>query len=182
MSARPAASRRVELRPPLLTDAAALSAAVSESLEGLRRRMRWPKAAVSEADAVSFLKRAFEEEAAGAALHYVVVEPKDGRLAGMAALQRLKVEPGVAELSLWIRQSRQERGLGTLAAREMIDLGLKRKLQRFWVRIEPSNRAARRVAQKLGFKYEGRLRRDRRLNGRWIDQECWGLLREEARG
>lgn len=37
----------------------------------------------------------------------------------------------------------------------------------------------RKVLQSLEFRYEGCLRQDLRLNGRWIDQECWGLLRAE---
>ncbi len=173
-------AKKVELRPPLLTDAAELAAAVSESLETLRRRMRWARPAMTQADAAAFLKRAFDEEAAGEAAHYLVIEVKSGKLAGVAALQKLSREPGNGEIAIWIRQSLQEKGLGTAAGKQLLELGLKqRKLQRLWLRVDPANRSARRVAQKLGFKYEGRLRRDKRLNNRWIDQECWGLLREE---
>lgn len=178
MSAKPA--RKVELRPPLLTDAAELAAAVNESLETLRRRMRWARAPVSEAEAAAFFKKAFAEEAAGEAAHYLVVDAKTGAVAGMAALQKLKAQPGAGELSIWIRRSLQDKGYATAAGRQLLELALReRKLQRVWLRVDPANRSARRVAQKLGFKYEGRLRREKRLNNRWLDQECWGLLKEE---
>lgn len=85
-----------------------------------------------------------------------------------------------ARLSAWVRPDRQNRGLGTEAGKLIIDHVFKsRELHRVYARIDPSNRPARRVLKKLGFRYEGCLRSERRLNGRWVDQECWGLLRSE---
>ena len=73
-------------------------------------------------------------------------------------------------------------GLAVEAGRRLLKTAfLKEGLQRVYARIEPSNRAARRILQKLGFSYEGCLRREKKLNGRWVDQECWGLLKSEMK-
>ncbi|MBI2362306.1 MAG: GNAT family N-acetyltransferase, partial [Elusimicrobia bacterium] len=68
----------------------------------------------------------------------------------------------------------------TEAGRLMVDHAFRRmELRRLWARLDPANRAFRHVLKKLGFRYEGCLRADKRLNGRWIDQECWGMLRSD---
>jgi ribosomal-protein-alanine N-acetyltransferase len=53
------------------------------------------------------------------------------------------------------------------------------QLHRLYARIDPANRPSRKVLKKLRFRYEGTLREDKRLNGRWVHQECWGMLRSE---
>ena len=77
---------------------------------------------------------------------------------------------------------RQNKGYGVEAGRLLIAHAFRREsLQKLYARLDPGNRGARKVLQRAGFRYEGCLRREKRLNGRWIDQECWGLLRSEWR-
>ena len=87
-----------------------------------------------------------------------------------------------ARLGIWIRSERQDKGYGVEATRLVVEHGFRKLgLHRLYARLEPSNRVFRRVLKKLGFRYEGCLRDDKRLNGRWIDQECWGLLKAERK-
>ncbi|MEK9146343.1 MAG: GNAT family protein [Elusimicrobiota bacterium] len=167
------AGRRVRLRAFLQEDEEALGEAVEASREALRRRFSW---ASRDDGPAGFLARSAREIEAGESLVFGVFEPRSGRLAGVAALRGRES----ARLSAWVRPDRQNRGFGTEAGKLIIDHVFKnRELHRICARIDPSNRPARRVLKKLGFRYEGCLRSERRLNGRWIDQECWGLLRSE---
>lgn len=150
------------------------------SRDELKRRLTWPSRVGEAGDCAAFVSRALADEAAGRGLARAVLAAKDGALLGVVALQDLDRIPGVAELSGWIRADRQGEGFGRDAFTLMIDEAFKRRgVQRVSMRLEPSNRPARGLAKALGFKYEGCLRRDKKLNGRWIDQECWGLLESD---
>lgn len=174
--------RRVTLRPLRLADARELFEALSSSREELKRRLRWVSLVQSEADCLDFIRSSTAQESRGESRTFAVIEGRQGRLAGVAALQRLLDAPGLAEACLWIRTDRQEKGLAVEAGKLLAEYALRGgAFHRLFARIDPSNRAARKVLQRLGFRYEGCLRQQKKLNGRWIDQECWGLLRSEWR-
>jgi [ribosomal protein S5]-alanine N-acetyltransferase len=51
-------------------------------------------------------------------------------------------------------------------------------LHRIEANIAPGNHASRAVADRCGFRYEGRARRLLHLAGRWRDHERWAIVRE----
>lgn len=169
--------RRLELRPLGEAEAAQLYDAVASSAETLRRRLRWAGSVRSEEDCLAFIRRS-REAAAALEVSYGVFESRTRRLVGVCAL---RANGGPAELSGWIRSDRAGKGYGEEAGRIVAERAFRDGAHKLYARIEPANRAARRVLQRMGFRYEGCLRRDRRLNGRWVDQECWGLLKGEWR-
>jgi RimJ/RimL family protein N-acetyltransferase len=173
------AAARLELRPLSAADAAGLLDAVEASRPELKRRFRWPASVVSPEQCADFIAAAAEEERAGRTVVRGAFSTKAGGLLGVGALQRLDAEPGVAELSLWVRSDRTGKGYAQELGRALIALAFKGRLLRLHARLDPANRAGRQVLRRLKFKYEGRLRRHRRVNKRWVDQECWGLLKEE---
>lgn len=171
--------RRLLLRTLEASDAEPLLEAVEESRAALKRRLRWVPETKGVEDIRLFIERAAAEDAP--ALVWGVFEAKSRRLAGVASL-----EPGsgaerpLARLGLWIRTSRQDKGLAAEAGRLMLEHAFRKGgMHRVYARLDPTNRAFRKVLKRLGFRYEGCLRGDKRLNGRWIDQECWGLLKSE---
>jgi RimJ/RimL family protein N-acetyltransferase len=169
-------TRRVQLRPFAESDAPALTDAAEASAAELRRRFTW--ASAPSYDGVGFIRRAMAEPADTA---FAIVDPRMGRLLGSGALTaELPESKDRLRLSLWIRSDEAGRGLGTEAGRLLVDHAFKRLgAHRLFIRLDPANRASRKVVRKLGFRYEGCLREDKRLNGRWVDQECWGLLKTE---
>lgn len=171
--------RRLSLREFAAEDALALFEAVEASRAMLRRRLRWVSSVASPEDCRIFIRGSLAEGEKGGRLVCGVFEP-GGRLAGIAALQGMLERPGLAEISGWVRADRRERGYALEAGRLLVGHAFRKEgLERLYARIDPANRAARKVVKRLGFSYEGCLRRDKRLNGRWIDQECWGLLKPE---
>jgi len=174
--------RRLQLRPLAEGDAAALFTAVDSSRAGLKRRLRWVASVASAEDCRGFIRASCAAAQRGEREVYAVIESRSGALVGVAALQGMLAVPGLAELSLWIRCDRQDRGYAAEAGKLLVTHAFRRDvLHKLYARIDPANRPARKVLQKMGFRYEGCLRHDRRRNGRWIDQECWGLIRVEWR-
>ncbi|MBI5211527.1 MAG: GNAT family N-acetyltransferase [Elusimicrobia bacterium] len=173
------AGRRLVLRPLEAGDALTLYALIDASRSALRRRLRWVDDVHAIADVKGFVGRA-AATSSGGALVLGVFEAKAGRCVGVAALQGLAEGGQVAELGGWIGVERRGRGYACEAGKALVGQAFRKwGLRRLYARIDPANRDGRRVLQKLGFRYEGCLRREKRLNGRWVDQECWGLLKEE---
>lgn len=171
--------RRLSLRALTEADSAALFEAVDSSREGLKRRLGWVCGATSVQQESRFIASASEAALSGAGSVWGVFESRSGRLVGVVSLSGLE---GLSRLSGWIRSDRRDKGYATEAGRLLLEHGFRRLgLHRFHARIDPANRAFRKVLKKLGFRYEGCLRDHARLNGRWIDQECWGILRSEWR-
>lgn len=168
---RVAAGKKVALRALERADAAALALFASETREELKRRYRWAESAVDEAAEAAFV--ASRPKAAA------IVEVKTGELVGVGEIMEDPKSPGLGELSCWIRASKQNAGLGTDAARNLADRAFKSRVHKVWARVDMNNRAGRRVLKKLGFKFEGCLRREKRLNGRWADMECWAMMKED---
>ena len=171
--------RRLTLRALTEGDVPALLEAATASHDALRRRLSWAAADPTLEGEAAFVERAREAAASGAALVWGVFETKGGALAGVASLEELNPpDRGHARLALWVRTGRADRGFATEAGKLVVEHAFKRlELRRLSARLDPANRAFRRVLKKLGFRYEGCLRADKRLSARWIDQECWGMLR-----
>lgn len=174
------AGRKVALRPLTEADApAALEAALASAAQ-LKRRFRWAQTALSLGDMQAFARAKAEAWQAAAASVFGVFEVRGGRLVGIVSLDPIVRETLKAELSLWIRADEQDKGYAIEAGRLATDYAFRRLvLHRLYARIDPGNRSARRVVQRVGFRYEGCLRKDKRLGNRWLDQECWGMLRSD---
>lgn len=173
--------RRIVLRALTDADAEALCDAVSSSREALKRRLRWVPAVGGAEDERRFIAESAARTAAGSAAVWGIFENRAGRLAGVVSLRGLEdAERAQGRFGVWIRADRQDRGFAVEAGKLVLEFAFRRAgLHRVHARLDPANRPFRKVLKKLGLRYEGCLRSDRRLNGRWVDQECWGLLRGE---
>ena len=180
MSERIFAGRRVVLRPLTEADAPAALEAVLASAAQLKRRFTWAQAVLGLEDMRRFVRAKTGEWEAGTSSTFAVFETRGGRLVGVLSLDPIVRETLKAQLSVWIRAGEQDKGYAVEAGRLALEYAFRKlALHRTYARIDPSNRAARRVGQKLGFRYEGCLQGDKRLGNRWIDQECWGMLRAD---
>lgn len=107
----------------------------------------------------------------------------EGALAGMMGLHRLS--QGSGELGYWMTPAVRGQGLVSEAARCVIDWGFSPDglgLRRIEWRAVVDNPASHRVAQRLGFRYEGRVRAAL-VNGAGVraDGLIAGLLAEDER-
>lgn len=171
--------RRLVLRPFTVDDAAALFEACLASHEALHRRLNWASAEPTLQAEADFIAACGAAAKAGTALALGIFEAKGGAAVGVISLKEVApAEREHARFAVWVRAGRMDRGYATEAGRLVLLYGFKKlKLRRLSARLDPTNRAFRRVLKRLGFRFEGCLRADKRINGRWIDQECWGILR-----
>ncbi len=86
-----------------------------------------------------------------------------------------------AEFGIAVGEKRfWSQGYGTDATQTLVGFGFgELNLERIFLRVFADNARAVRCYEKVGFKHEGRLRRDRFHNGQYGDTLIMGILREE---
>ena len=123
--------------------------------------------------------------AAGSAYAFAVLDTSAGdRLIGRIALAN--VVRGAwqnATLGYWIDVDSSGRGHGTRAARLILAFAFEDAgLHRVQPAIIPRNTASQRLAEKAGFRREGRAARYLNINGVWEDHDMWAMTAEEWTG
>ena len=103
----------------------------------------------------------------------------DGVLCGGVGL-RLEPEHHHAELGYWIGIPYWGHGYATEAAQAMVRHGFETmKLHRIAATCMTHNPASARILTKLGMRHEGCLRQHQNKWGKFLDVECYGILRSE---
>ncbi|MEJ2217201.1 MAG: GNAT family N-acetyltransferase [Gemmatimonadota bacterium] len=92
-------------------------------------------------------RRAWLDAILDQGIHTIVLV--DGSLLGHGMLLPYN---GTVELANFLHQSIRNRGIGTALNRALVDLARAAGYDRLWLSVEPSNRAAIRSYQKVGFK------------------------------
>jgi RimJ/RimL family protein N-acetyltransferase len=151
---------RVRVRPYTAADAPAMFEAVAESRAHLVRWLPWADGhrSVDESRrAVVFLQTRWllQED-----LPVGVFERATGRLLGGSGLHRIDWRVRAFEIGYWLRRSAEGHGFITEAVQLLARLAFGAlAANRVEIRADPANTRSRRVAERLGFVLEGRLRR-----------------------
>lgn len=82
-------------------------------------------------------------------LHFVAEQ--DGRIVGHAMLVPIDEQEGL-ELANFVHQSARGRGIGTALNQMAVEAARANGCARLWLSVEPSNRAALRSYEKVGFR------------------------------
>ena len=147
------------LRSWLPGDGAELNRATQSSQQHLRPWMPWASPDTTVEDSETWVRRARARWLLGE--EWGVSVWRGDRLVASSGfmLRGRPLEDGTAEIGMWVRAHEAGRGLGTRVLRAMVDWADAawpfRKLT--WL-CEGRNRASARVAEKCGFRLEGRLR------------------------
>ena len=123
--------------------------------------------------------------AAGTAFAFAVLAMDErDRLIGRVALANVVRGPWQnATLGYWIDRNAAGRGHATRAVRLALAYAFDHiGLHRVQPAIIPRNVASRRVAEKVGFRLEGRALRYLKINGAWEDHDIWAMTAEEWTG
>ncbi|MBX3404436.1 MAG: GNAT family N-acetyltransferase [Phycisphaeraceae bacterium] len=112
-----------------------------------------------------------------------IFERASGAVIGGTGLHRVNHAAHEAEIGYWVRADRRREGLCAEAVAGLITWAFARAeaggwgLRRIHIRCAGGNEASQRVPTKLGLRMEGRLRKDRWVDGRgWDDTLIWGVL------
>ena len=156
---------RLILRVARGSDAAALNAAVCESLDDLRDYMPWaqtaPSLAQSNADCRRMQAKFLLRDDLPLFMFERRVDGSEGDFVGGSGLHRIDWNVRRFELGYWCRTSRQGRGYVTEAAQALARFAFDAlRARRVEVRMDDTNERSWRVAQRAGFALEGVLRSD----------------------
>ena len=159
---------RLRLSPLSPTNASAFAEATraaAESVTGWMTDAFVPTAP----EAVAAFVAVWEHEAeAGTGAGYAVESVADGRVVGFGFLNHVLARHRFCNLGYWVRPDAAGQGVATAATRLLARDGFERLgLVRIEIVMDPENTASRRVAEKAGATFEGRLR-NRLSSGRGV--------------
>lgn len=167
-------TERLVLEPIEARHGEELWAASARSLEELRRWMWWA-AEASLATTVDFAEDTERQWRAGMSYQFAVSD--DAGIAGAMGIEIHGAERRLGEVGYWIGTDRSGRGYATEAGSAVVDFGFRDLgLYRLELRAGVENVASQRVAEKLGFRKEGRLREGCPLGRTGYDCYLFGLL------
>jgi RimJ/RimL family protein N-acetyltransferase len=114
---------------------------------------------------------------------FVICLLEDDRPVGTIGLFQLEPYNGCAGLGISIGDAADRgRGYGSDALRALLGFAFGQlRLQRVWLDVYDSNPGARRVYERVGFVYEGTLRRAVFREGRYLDVIRMAILADEWR-
>lgn len=176
----PIRTPRLTIRPKEIGDGAITSAAVAETWEELNRWMRWAE----DRDAftpelmeirnrrvmASFLLRETFE--------LIGIETQTGKAVVWCGLHDIDWEARQCDTGYWVRRSAQRQGLATETANAMVRYAFGALgMQRVGLTHAGGNEPSRRIAEKLGFHFEGIQPKANLLpGGKCADRYCYARL------
>lgn len=175
--ALPLATARLDMRPLVPADAAALLAIHSHS-EVMRYWSSPPWTAL--ADAESEIALSAEHMASGHALRLAIVRREDDALIGQCTLFAIDTQNRRAEIGFALARAAWGQGLMTEALRALVTHGFGAlDLHRIEADVDPRNARSMAALARLGFVQEGLLRERWIVAGEVSDSAMLGLLRTE---
>lgn len=141
-------------------------------------RLYWLPSEPTLQDAERRLRSGLSRFAEGAGIDGGIFDR--GALVGFAGLFDIDLSFKSAEIGYWLDAAHEGRGLVHRAATALLryafdDLGL----HRVALKCAATNTASMRVAERLGFRLEGRLLKADRIGEEWVDFLIYGMLDEE---
>ena len=136
----------------------------------------------SEADARAFVEMFCEWQSGQPRRRFqlAILLREDGRLIGNCGIRRKLESDWEADIGYELSPRHWGCGYATEAARAVVDFGFNELgLRRISSWCIADNVASARVLERLGFRQEGRLRRNEYFKGRWWDTLLYALLAEE---
>jgi RimJ/RimL family protein N-acetyltransferase len=174
---------RLVLRPPAATDVEGLWPYVSDP--ELPRMMSWSAHKVKD-ETVGWLKICSEARAGGSGVTWIIEH--EGKVAGTIGLDGIRYQLRAwrvdrAELGYWLAPPLWGQGLVTEAATAVVRFGFETLgLHKVTVGCIEENVASRRVIEKLGFRWVGKLVDDVWRDGRWWTHLRWEMTADEWAG
>ena len=136
----------------------------------------------TEADARAFVNRflQWQEEEPRRLVQLTIALQGDNTLIGNCGIRRKPDNDWEADIGYELDPRHWGKGYATESAKALVDYGFKELgLSRLSSWCIADNTPSVRVLERLGFRQEGRLRRNEFFKGRWWDTLLYALLRDE---
>lgn len=112
-----------------------------------------------------------------------VVLKESGQLIGDCGIRKSSLSAHEADIGYEIAPDHWGHGYATEAARAIVRFGFAElNVHRIWAWCIADNAASARVLEKLGLKFEGRLREKEHFKDRWWDTLLYAILENEWHG
>lgn len=168
---------QVELRRLTTADAAAFAAHVAGDGARLGEHLAWPAVTVTPAGAERWLG-SYERQEDGRVV--VCGAWHDGELVGGALLFHHDPVNRNVEIGCWLVAAGEGHGVAAAACRAMLRVARSElEAERVVWRAAPENVRSRRLAERLGFRFEGTARSDYLLRGARYDTDVFSLVGAE---
>ncbi len=175
-------SRLIYLRFLRKSDAARMFAAIEESREELEKYVIGPTRLHSVAEVEGMIARARILRQKRQGYFLGIFTARDRQFAGYVNIHAVNERSRSGEVGYWVRTSCSGRGLATAAAALIVLFGFKElKLHRLVLRAASDNPASWRIAERLGFIYDGIQRHEQLMPRGYIDLKCYSMLEDEFR-
>ncbi len=112
---------------------------------------------------------------------FAIINKRADQHIGNVGIHRINWKDGIGEYGIIIGEKQyHNRGYGTEATRMILDYIFKRVgLRRVWLGVHAEHQKAIAIYKKIGFKIEGRLRKEILTDGRWHDRLVMGIFKDE---
>jgi len=175
-------SRDIYLRFLRKTDAARLFAAVEESRDELDQYVIGPTRLRSIADVEQLIEKAKQRRRKRQGYYFGIFALPTKQFVGYVNLHGTGKQNRSGEVGYWVRTSQAGKGIATTATALIVLFGFKElKLHRIVLLAAVDNPASWRIAEKLGFVYEGTQRHEQLMPRGWVDLKCYSMLETEFR-
>lgn len=168
-------TQRLALRPLSLNDAEALFPVFADE-DTMRYWSHGPVASIDE------VRRRLEDNVCldGPPNAFSVAESKEGPALGWVDLYSFK--NGNAGAGYILAKAARGKGYATEALAALLDYGFgARELHRIYLDIDPENSTSIRIAQKMGFRWEGHFKSNFLREGVYCDSVYYAMLASEWR-
>lgn len=168
---------RLQLRVPAESDEVTLLAAITASLPELQRWLPWCQGGYPREACRDWIAAAVASWHASREFSFVLFDRNSNRLVGSMGLNRVDTIGRWANLGYWLHTDAAGQGYATEAATAVARFGLDvLGLQRIEIYADVENRASRRVAEKIGAKFEGVARNRAPIAGVNYDAAVYSLI------
>jgi len=166
------------LRAIELKNANDLFLIIEESREHLERWLPWVQYVHSISDERHIVEQWIYEMQIRAAIHLCVLF--ENKISGVISTHQIDWMNQRASIGYWIRKDMTGKNLATAATAVLMNyLFEKLRLHRIYIQAATENEASNKVIRKLGFKLEGILRENERVNDRFLDHNIYGMTEDD---
>ncbi|HET7627193.1 MAG TPA: GNAT family protein [Bacillales bacterium] len=159
-------------------EAKALYQRIEKNKKRLQRWIEWTNHVESEEDLVRLIRKWTHPDTIEQGYHLGIYV--DGKIIGMIGFTDINFFAGSAQLSYWLDKEHEGKGIMSRSCERMIAfLFGQLPLNRVEIRVATGNVKSCAIPERLGFRLEGRLRQVERVCGQLLDNDVYGLLKQE---
>lgn len=167
------------LRLPEESDADALYAVIAANRPYLARWLPWAAGEDREAT-LGFIRAARRQIGDNDGFQTLIT--RGGRPIGAVGFHGVDWPHRSSSIGYWLAQDQQGQGIVTRAVQALLDHAFGAwRLNRIEIRTGVENLPSRDVAERLGFRDEGRLLQAERVGERWVDHVLYAMLAADWR-